>query len=885
MAETDGFVREPHGPDPDEDGAPMGGDHRIDIAGDASGTVIAGNHNVVIDAHGSTVNLLPPQERPRPVRRERVALVPRRQREPVGREADLEELENALRGHGVVQLWGPPGVGKSTLLRHAARSLEPGPDGVLFLNGAHREPEDLAQEIFEACYEAPGYAPTGPELRRLMTGIEVTVYVDDAELTPERLRLLADAAPDATFVFASRERSLLGESADLELRGLGRAAGLGLLERELRHGMPEAQYAVAVELCEVALGRPLLLLRAAGLARLDTSGEIRLPRAAEIDGLLPLLFDRLDTASLKTLHLLATLRDAEVDPEHVGVLCDVPDPAAVCGRLAGLGLVTVTERGYRSVADVLPEVRRRFAEPVAVDRLCDHFARWATLATTTPAQVADHGRALEVVAEMAERRGRPDLAVRVARAVSPFLAESLRFGVWGRLLDQGQNAARQAGDTTAHAYFTHEKAIRCLMIGRRVVAAVLLAEAVVLWRQLGDNEGVDAALNAQQYTPPTPETPPLGESPAPGADPGADPGGDLGGDLGPMTGPEPGTTTPDPGPMTGPGTGADPGGAPGPDPGTDPGWDPGSMTGPGPGTTTPDPVTTGPGTGADPGYDPGTGFRHDPDTGFGHDPGGAAGYDPANAPGSDHGWGWADQGASAADPATATAPNAAMHPGADFGAGQGADPWSAADPTSHVAAHSSGTAGTAGTAGTGGAAGTAGAAGTGGAVAGGAVAATTTAALWASVVAVVLGAVAALVIGVVVYQQLSSGDPTHTSSTSTSDLSSSSPSAASDELAGVWQDGRGNVFLIVRSGDGAYEFKSQGTCGATSTVKVTGGSGQYSGTMPVWDESTCGKTFGDARLSIDVSSDGSSASVEVTAPSNGSWECRNCGSQTWARQA
>ncbi|NDZ61352.1 ATP-binding protein [Streptomyces anulatus] len=836
-------MREPHGPDPDEDGAPMGGDHRIDIAGDASGTVIAGNHNVVIDAHGSTVNLLPPQERPRPVRRERVALVPRRQREPVGREADLEELEGALRGHGVVQLWGPPGVGKSTLLRHAARSLEPGPDGVLFLNGAHREPEDLAQEIFEACYEAPGYAPTGPELRRLMTGVEVTVYVDDAELTPERLRLLADAAPDASFVFASRERSLLGESADLELRGLGRAAGLGLLERELRHPVPEAQYAVAVELCEVALGRPLLLLRAAGLARPDTSGEIMLPRAAEIDGLVPLLFDRLDTAALKTLHLLATLRDAEVDPEHVGALCDVPDPAAVCGRLAGLGLATVTERGYRSVADVLPEVRRRFAEPVAVDRLCDHFARWAALATTTPAQVADHGRALEVVAEMAERRGRPDLAVRVARAVSPSLAESLRFGVWGRLLDQGQNAARQDGDTTAHAYFTHEKAIRCLMIGRRVVAAVLLAEAVVLWRQLGDNEGVDAALNAQQYTPPTPEAPPLGESPAPGGDPGS------------MTGPEPGTTTPDPvttGPATGADTGYDPGAGFGHDPGGSAGYDPGGSTG----------------------YDPGTGF--------GHDPGGSAGYDPAGAPGADPGRGWADQGASAADPTTATAPNAATHPGADYGAGQGANPWSAADPTSHVAAHSSGAAGAGGTGAT---AGTGVAAGAGGAAGGGAaVAATTTAALWASVVAVVLGSVAALVIGVVVYQELSSGDPTNTSSTSTSDLSSPSPSAASDELAGVWQDAGGNVFLIARSGDGAYEFKSQGTCGATSTVKVTGGSGRYSGTMPVWDESTCGKTFGDARLSIDVSSDGSSASVEVTAPSDGSWECRNCGSQTWARQ-
>ncbi|MFH9371870.1 AAA family ATPase [Streptomyces anulatus] len=831
MAETDGFVREPHGPDPDEDGAPMGGDHRIDIAGGASGTVIAGNHNVVIDAHGSTVNLLPPQERPRPVRRERVALVPRRQREPVGREADLEELEDALRGHGVVQLWGPPGVGKSTLLRHAARSLEPGPDGVLFLNGAHREPEDLAQEIFEACYEAPGYAPTGPELRRLMTGIEVTVYVDDAELTPERLRLLADAAPDATFVFASRERSLLGESADLELRGLGRAAGLGLLERELRHPVPEAQYAVAVELCEVSLGRPLLLLRAAGLARPDTSGEVRLPRPAEIDGLLPLLFDRLDTEALKTLHLLATLRDAEVDPEHVGALCDVPDPAAVCGRLAGLGLATVTERGYRSVADVLPEVRRRFAEPVAVDRLCDHFARWAALATTTPAQVADHGRALEVVAEMAERRGRPDLAVRVARAVSPFLAESLRFGVWGRLLDQGQNAARQAGDTTARAYFTHEKAIRCLMIGRRVVAAVLLAEAVVLWRQLGDNEGVDAALNAQQYTPPTPEAPPLGESP--GTMPGNDPGM-----------------------------------APGSDPGTAMGPDPGAMTGPDPG------MTTGPGTGADPGAgpgaDPGAGFGSDPGASPGYDPGSSPGYDPGASPGSDPGgWAWSDPGtAPAADPGTASAAHAGAQPGADFGAGQGANPWAvpnpAADPASHVAAHSSG------------------AASAGGAAAGGgAVAATTTTAFWASLIAVVVGAAAALAIGVAVYQDLTSENRTPPSSASgPSDGASGGPS---DELAGVWKNEVGQLFLITKTGEGSYSLEWGGSCGDSSTHEVTGSSGSYRGTVPVWDESSCGKRIGDVVLSIDVSSDGSSAAVDVAEPAGAEWECRTCESRTWTR--
>ncbi|AEM82618.1 ATP-binding protein [Streptomyces violaceusniger] len=778
MAETNGGVREPHGPDHDEEGPSARGDHRIDIAGNASGTVIAGNHNVVIDAHGSTVNLLPPRERPRPVRRERVALVPRRQREPVGREADLEELESALHGHGLVQLWGPPGVGKSTLLRHAARCLEPGPDGVLFFNAAHREVEDLAQEIFEACYEAPGYAPTGPELRRLMAGVRVTVYADDVDLTPEQLRLLADAAPDATFVLANRERSLLGEGGHLELRGLDRAAGLELLTRELGHPLPQGELVAANELCMLSLGRPLLLLRAAGLAGFDTSGEVTLPRPAEIEGLLPLLLDRLDAAAVTALHLLATLRDAEVDPVHVGALCGVPEPAVVCGRLAELGLAVVTERGYRSVADVVPEVRRRSPEGFPADRLCDHFARWAALPTTTPAQVADHGRALELAAELAEQQGRPDLAVRVARAVSPVLAQSLRFGVWGRLLDQGQNAAQQAGDVTARAYFTHEKAIRCLLIGRRVLAAVLLAEAVVLWRQLGDSEGVNAALNAQQYTPP------------------------------------PSSLTPDAGP-------------PGGDVGTTLGNDAGTAAGTDPGTTV----------GADAGTAPGTTSGTDPGTTVGTDPGTVPGTDPAVA--------------SGADPGAASAADAGAQPGVDTGGA----PNTPVDPVTQLATNPSG------------------ATTAGGAAAGGGTTAVGVGALSTGVITTLVGIVAAIAIGVGIYQEQASNDESPTSSTST----------PSDELAGVWRDGQGNVFRITESGDGSYQFKMQGNCGGSSTVEITGSSGSYSATVPVWDESSCGTTVGEADLRIDVDSDGSSADVEMTEKSDGTWKCYTCGTQSWTR--
>ncbi|MGW3293431.1 AAA family ATPase [Streptomyces xiamenensis] len=803
MAEKDGGGRRPAGPEHRGDDAPARGDHRVDIGGNASGTVIAGHHNVVIDAHGSTVNLLQPQERPEPVRRESVALLPRRQRDPVGRAADLEELGAELRRHGVVQVWGPPGVGKSTLLRHAARSLEAGPDGVLFLSGAHRESEDLAQEIFEACYEAPGYAPTGPELRRMMAGIRVAVYIDDAELTPDQLRLLTDAAPDATFVLASRERSLLGESGRLELRGLSRAAGLQLLSEELGLPLPQHERAAAHDLCGLSLGRPLLLLRAAGLARAGAAGEVRLPRAAEIEGLLPLLFAGLDPAAVGALRLLATLGDAELDPVHVGTLCGVAEPAAVCARLAGLGLVEATERGFRGVADVVPEIRRwapvAFPALFPADRLCDHFTRWVALPTTTAAQVADHGRALELVAELAEEQGRPDLAVRLARAVSPFLAQSLRFGVWGRLLDRGESAAQQAGDATARAYFTHEKAIRCLMTGRRVVAAVLLAEAVVLWRQLGDTEGVDAALNAQQYTPPP-------SAPTPEA---AAPGG--GGEMPPGNEPDPGTAA-----------GSDPGAAAGTDAGTAGGPDPGATAGPGPGTAS-EPAGHGP-SGGDAGSVPaGDG---------GGQPWGDLGSFPVGDAGAAHGAGT----------------------GSGAGAGTGAVPNAPVDPATAFAAHSSGAAST-------------------GAAAGAGAGAVVPGALWASLLPTIIGVVVAVALGVGIYQVAASDEGGATASSS----------GPEDELAGVWRDEAGNVFRIVGTGDGAYEVDVQATCGDSTTMEITGGSGSYRATMPVWDETACGTAVGEADLTIEVASDRSSAAVQVTERSDGTWECYTCGAQNWTR--
>uniref|UniRef100_UPI000AD34C19 ATP-binding protein n=2 Tax=Streptomyces TaxID=1883 RepID=UPI000AD34C19 len=475
MEQPEDLDRTTAGHTPDGPGDGNGPAFRVDIHGNATGPVIAGHHNVVVDAHhGSTVTLLMEGRRPRPVRRDRVALLPGRRRPPLGRERELAALADALAAGGPVQLWGPAGVGKSTLLRHAARTLPPGPDGVLYLSAAHRETGDLAQEIFEACYDTTGYLPSATELRRLMTGVRITVYVDGAGGDADRLRELMDAAPDATFVFAGRNRALLGEGTSLGLKGLETAAAQALLESELGSRLAGHERAAA-ELCAAAAGAPLLLLRAAALAREDGTGGLVLPRPGTTAELLPLLLDQLDAEPLRVLGLLATLGEADLAPGHIGALAGVPDASAVCGRLAGLGLLAATDTGYRCTADAVGPLRQRFPEPFPAERLCGHLAEWAALPDTPPARVAEHAAALDAALDLAERAGRPDLAVRVARAAAPALARALRFDAWGRMLDRGRAAAERAGDAGSVAYFTHEQGVRSLVTGRRVVAGVLLA--------------------------------------------------------------------------------------------------------------------------------------------------------------------------------------------------------------------------------------------------------------------------------------------------------------------------------------------------------------------------------------------------------------------------
>ncbi|MGW0661453.1 ATP-binding protein [Streptodolium elevatio] len=830
----------------------VGAGNRIDIRGNASGAVIAGNHNVVIDAQqGAVVNLVTRGDQPRPVRRERIELLPRVQAAPLGRSAELALLADAVRSGGPVQIWGPPGIGKSSILRHAAGTFSPGADGTVFLSAAHRDPADLAQEIFEACYEAPGYAPSIPELRRLMAGLRVRVYVDNVDLPEEQLRDLMDAAPSATFVLAGRERSLPAEGVTVEVRGLDRAAATELLARELG-GIVWENTGAAADLWQAADGRPRLLLRAAALARTDGSAGAALPRPTAVAEVLALLLDRLDVHETNVLRLLASMGDAELAAEHVGALVGVADPAALCARLAALGLAGEGERGFRAVPDVAAATRGRHPDPFPADPLCAYFTDWLSRPSTTAAQVADQARVLEVAAALAEDAGQPAVAVAMLRAASPAAARSLRFGVWGRLLGRGWSAARRAGDPRAAAYFTHQEGIRSLLTGRRVVSAVLLAEAAVIWRQLGEG-GTDGGAAGGLGGPEGPGVPQTVPSDGPGLAEGASPAG-PGGDGFPGA--------------DGLGSGADSGIVSGFDPGASsdqavshmaelarstslPGADfPGAVTSgagmtPPPGVppaATPGPAASGPtpSGSAPPGADSGGSAVPGPPSPGPADPGAAWSFPPGGGQGAGAASGGAAQGAAAGGAAT----------GAKAG--------------SSLTGILVGLA--------------------------------------------VVGAVVATAVTVNAQKDDDSDDRSSSASVldlSTTDTGAPSPTGAGSTtratptrsasptantgLAGQWRDTQGNLYVFVASGPGSFAWRGTNPCGEVISVTMTGSNGTYTGSQPLYDldSGSCDTTLGTIETTVTVARDGATARLVGEVPALDANDqlqaCPACGTQSLTR--
>ncbi|MEU3461205.1 hypothetical protein ABZ721_14810 [Streptomyces sp. NPDC006733] len=398
----------------------------------------------------------------------------------LGRERELARLADAVEEGGPVQVYGPCGIGKSTLLLHATSRGTlgaTGTEGTVLLSARGLPAQEVLQEILLATYQVTAvHVPAQAERRRLLAALRVLVVLDDLDCPAAEVADLVHALPHCVVVTAAERMTATG-GCTVGLRGLPLPAALTLFQDALDRPLSAREAVQAEEAWRATDGHPGRLGLVA--AYLREAAEHGIPPAVPpADGLplvIPQLVSWLSTEAAALLRQLSVLGDSEWGMPLVHALPD--------------GTATAVDELVRARLLVRNQARLRLAQGVAaglgddppgstLPTVAEAAAGW--LAGAAPTDAAAEAEVLTALAQQAADAGLDALVTRLARAGAPRLMLALRWRAWGRLLDVGLQAARRSKRSDDEVYFTHESGIRALCLGDVVKATALLSAAAAL---------------------------------------------------------------------------------------------------------------------------------------------------------------------------------------------------------------------------------------------------------------------------------------------------------------------------------------------------------------------------------------------------------------------
>ena len=311
----------------------------------------------------------------------------------VGRERELDELQQLLREHRLVTVTGMGGSGKTRLaLETSRRLLGAWSDGTWLVDLTALADPALVLPAVAAAVGAP--EPTPASLLAHTARLELLLVLDNCEHVVSACAELAESllpsCPNLRILATSRVPLAVPGEADFALRPLPEAPAVQLFlerSRAVRRDLPDTEDAAdtAAAICRDLDGLPLAIELAAARAKALSLGEIaeRLdnrfrflrawqrvadPRHQTLQTTMDWSYELLEPEERQLLDRLAVFAGgAELDAA-AEICLDGDEAGAVelLGRLVAASLV-VAETGERTRYRLLETVRRYATEKLAAD--------------------------------------------------------------------------------------------------------------------------------------------------------------------------------------------------------------------------------------------------------------------------------------------------------------------------------------------------------------------------------------------------------------------------------------------------------------------------------------------------------------------------------------
>lgn len=391
----------------------------------------------------------------------------------VGRDADLARLRRAMGPGRLVNIWGPGGVGKTTLARAIASECDAQWVELLGIS------EGVMVAVARAL-ELPNLKTVSPEsLARALSHRGVRVLVlDNAEHVVQEARAFADAlllgAPDVCLLVTSRVRLEAEVEVMVKLAPLQAKAPRTLLLARAQARVPGwgAQDPAVAGILEILDGLPLALELAAGraavmepaqlLERLKASTTLLRDGQTSLSGAIDWSWQLLDPVAQGALAALSVFRGGatlealeSVLPQPPGVLAEAVDELLSSSLIRRVGrrfwpFVGVAERALQGPQAELLEAHARYYGQWVIEQNAAAWgpAGWQALSTLREdrenlLQALDHpdvagDLAVGLLHEWETRDAPPHEVARVEATLQLELpdgqrAKVLRVLIWARL--------------------------------------------------------------------------------------------------------------------------------------------------------------------------------------------------------------------------------------------------------------------------------------------------------------------------------------------------------------------------------------------------------------------------------------------------------------------